>query len=111
MRVCMSIAERYAFVGDKAFPRGREKLRAALAFALPPREQEEAWMPIATAPKDGNEFLAIYGRQGNVMQIIKWNALHGFWQSKGEPEIGFTSNATGWQPLPAPPSLARTQGA
>jgi hypothetical protein len=31
MRVCMQIANRYAFVGDAAFPRGREKLRAVLA--------------------------------------------------------------------------------
>lgn len=30
MRVCIQIANRYAFVGDAAFPRGREKLRDAI---------------------------------------------------------------------------------
>lgn len=65
-----------------------------------------AWQDIATAPKDGAEFLAIWGHQGNVMQVVKWNALHKFWQTKGEPIAGFTANATGWMPLPLPPSGA-----
>lgn len=66
--------------------------------------KQGGWQPIETAPKDGSDVLAVYGRQGNVMQIVRWNALHGFWQSKGEPEIGFTSNATGWMPLPPAPN-------
>lgn len=61
------------------------------------------WQPIETAPKDGSEFLATYGRQGWVMLIVKWNALHKFWQTKGEPVAGFSSNATHWMPLPEAP--------
>jgi len=61
----------------------------------------DGWQPIETAPKDGNEFLAIWGHQGNVVQVVKWNRLHKFWQSKGEPIAGFATNATRWHALPA----------
>ncbi len=77
---------------------------AALSTAAP----ESGWRPIETAPKDGSEFIAIYGRQQNVMQIVRWNALHAFWQCKGEPVIGFTANATAWKPLPAAPTAGET---
>lgn len=63
----------------------------------------QQWKPISSAPKDGSEFLACYARQGNVKQIVKWNTLHGYFSSKGEPLPGFTTNATHWQPLPADP--------
>lgn len=64
-------------------------------------------MPISSAPKDGGEFLACFVRQGNVVQVVKWNALHGFWQSKGEPLIGFSTNATHWARLPALPKSSQ----
>ena len=71
--------------------------------ALSPQPQQAGWMPISEAPKDGTEFLAIWGRQNNVMQVVQWNHIHKFWQSKGEPLLGFLSNATGWHPLPPVP--------
>ena len=61
------------------------------------------WQPIVTAPKDGSEFVACYGRQGNVKQLVSWNTIHKFWQSKGEWVPGFENNVTSWMPLPNPP--------
>nr|WP_315528237.1 hypothetical protein [uncultured Achromobacter sp.] len=58
------------------------------------------WLDIASAPKDGTEFLARWGRQGGVIQIAKWDRLHGYFVSKGEALIGFTTNVTEWAPLP-----------
>lgn len=69
------------------------------------------WKPIASAPKDGSEFLACYGRQGNVLQLVKWNKIHGYFESKGKPELGFTSNATDWMPVSAPTSHPIPTGA
>lgn len=94
MRVCMNIADRYAFVGDAAFPRGREKLRAAIAAGAraQPAEQSEhlakgtqtrdvkmmtdwieealtyvgspSWSP--SMVRDGNRILAAINAQGEV---------------------------------------------
>ncbi len=61
------------------------------------------WQPIETAPRDGNEFLACWGLQGNVIQIVRWHAALGRFESKGEPIYGFVKNATAWMPLPEPP--------
>lgn len=61
------------------------------------------WRPIETAPKDGAEFVAAYARQGFVKQLVSWNIVHSYWQSKGEWIPGFSSNATHWMPLPAAP--------
>lgn len=72
-------------------------------------EGRDAWQPIETAPKDGSEFLAVWQRQGDVMHVVRWNALHKFWQSKGEPIAGFATNATAWMPI-KPPSPSPTVG-
>lgn len=71
------------------------------------QEEGDAWQPIETAPKDGKEFLAIWERQGNLMQVVRWNTVHKFYQAKGEPILGFSSNATAWQPLPSPPAAMK----
>jgi hypothetical protein len=62
----------------------------------------KGWQPIETAPKDGCEFVACNMNQGGVMQLVSWNGLHRFWQSKGEPVF---MQATHWMPLPPPPQL------
>ena len=89
----------------KNMERNLEYMRSARAISAP----QEGWQTIETAPKDGSEFLAIWGRQGNVVQVVKWNHLHKFWQSKGEPVTGFATNATAWHPLPSPPVASRPQ--
>lgn len=61
------------------------------------------WMPIESAPKDGKEFLARWGRQGGSVEIVNWNKIHGHFASKGKALLGFASNATHWAPLPAFP--------
>lgn len=45
-------------------------------------DELHGWKPIETAPKDGTEFIARYTLQGNVKQLVSWNTIHGFWQSK-----------------------------
>jgi hypothetical protein len=54
------------------------------------------WQPIETAPKDGEEFLAMNTRQGNVKRLVSWNTIHGFWQSKGD---AINMQETHWMPL------------
>lgn len=60
------------------------------------------WQPFETAPKDGTEFLARYPLQGNVKQLVSWNTIHGYWQSKGEHLPGIESQKCEWLPIPAP---------
>ncbi len=62
--------------------------------------EKNEWKPIESAPKDGAEFLARWANQGGVVQIVKWDTVHGYFVSKGEPLLGFASNATQWAPLP-----------
>ena len=61
------------------------------------------WQPIATAPKDGTEFLGFVGAsyQGGVV-VIHWDKNDGFidWGADfWEP--------THWMPLPAPPAATQ----
>lgn len=56
------------------------------------------WQPIETAPTDGSEFLTRNNNQGGVMQLVSWNRLHNFWQSKGE---SIYMQATHWLRIPA----------
>lgn len=97
--------------GDALFTRDQLEAQRLACFAAGRAEasKDAGWLPIETAPKDGREFLAIWQRQGNVVQIISWNQLHKFWQCKGELVSGFTSNATGWHELPTPPAATPTK--
>ncbi|KKL76313.1 hypothetical protein LCGC14_2046160 [marine sediment metagenome] len=52
-------------------------------------------------PRDGLEFLGLYGRQMNVKQLISFNRLHGYWQSKGEAIT--VVGVTHWAELPPNP--------
>lgn len=60
------------------------------------------WQPFETAPKDGTEFLVKYPLQGNVNQLVNWNTIHGYWQSKGESVPGIESQKCEWLPIPSP---------
>jgi len=60
------------------------------------------WQPIETAPKDGKEILVININQGNIFNLISWNTVHGYWQSKG---VVFHFQETHWTPLPKPPAV------
>lgn len=62
------------------------------------------WMPIESAPKDGREFIAAWGHQAGVMRFVSYNKIHGFFQSKGEPILGFMNNATHWRESPPKPT-------
>lgn len=83
--------------------------RAVLAAALPVLlgEPVGGWQPIEMAPTDGKEFIAVWGHQGNVMQIVRWSKTCGHFETKGSPVYGFRSNATAWHALPKPPSAKR----
>lgn len=61
-----------------------------------------AWLPIETAPKDGTEILVTYGKQGFVMQLVRFDRTFNYWKSKGEAELGLENNATHWIPIPDP---------
>lgn len=74
----------------------------SIAKAILAERQRHQWQPIQTAPKDGAEFLAWFGRQ-NVMMIARFDWVHSVWLTKGEPFVGFMNNATHWMPLPRPP--------
>lgn len=64
---------------------------------------KDEWKTIESAPQDGKEFLAIYARQGNVMELVRFNKIYQRWESKGKPILGFIANATHWTQLPDPP--------
>lgn len=69
--------------------------------SLSAERKGQGWMPIDSAPKDGSEFLTSNANQGRVKQLVSWNRIHGFWQSKGE---SIHLQATHWMPIPEPPS-------
>lgn len=76
-----------------------------------------AWLPIETAPKDGTEILVTYGKQGFVMQLVRFDRTFNYWKNKGEAELGLENNATNWMPIPdprkplytAPPAIDETR--
>jgi predicted lipoprotein with Yx(FWY)xxD motif len=76
-------------------------------FAALPATASGGWQDIETAPKDGTEIIACWGRQGDVMQIVRFDRIHKVWMTKGDPILGFKSNVTHWMPLPAAPTITR----
>ena len=60
------------------------------------------WRPIETVPRDGTIVLACWPQQGNLIMIIWYSSVQGFWVRTGrEPVIPM--QATHWMPLPDPP--------
>ena len=55
------------------------------------------WQDIKTAPKDGSEFLTCNLNQGKVLELVSWNRLYGYWQSKGK---AISMQATHWLMIP-----------
>ena len=73
------------------------------ARAIEAALQPQGWQPIETAPKDGQEFVTANSMQGFVKELVSWNRIHGYWQSKGK---SIHMQATHWMPLPARPGGA-----
>ncbi len=64
------------------------------------RGEPVGWQPLATAPKDGKEFIVRYPLQMNCKQLVYWNLIHGFWMSKGVAQMGLGNQQAEWHPLP-----------
>ncbi len=83
--------------------------KSPMYAAAPPAQpaaqpvQPQGWQPIETAPKDGQEFVTANSMQGFVKELVSWNRIHGYWQSKGK---SIHMQATHWMPLPARPGGA-----
>lgn len=63
----------------------------------------QGWISVKDVelPRDGKEFVGLHGRQMNVKQLISWNTLHKYWQSKGE--VITVIGVTHWMAFPDPP--------
>ena len=59
------------------------------------------WLPIETAPKDGNEFL---GAIGLWCVIVHWHDLESRWQVFGFKELRHCEPEY-WMPLPDTPEI------
>lgn len=45
------------------------------------------WELMKTAPKTGHEILVCNVNQGSIIQLIRWNRIHEYWEHRGEPDI------------------------
>ena len=57
--------------------------------------------PAVGLPKNRGEILTLNTNQGNVAALLRWDAVHERWLSKGEPVLD--PQATHWTVVPAPP--------
>lgn len=76
---------------------------------------ENGWLPIETAPKDGAAVL-LFGRvsdhpeglvsfNGDSRITGYWDAMDQAWCASASTWVGPFINASHWQPLPNPPAL------
>lgn len=99
-------------------PRTRHNL-TGIAYATAIRAlsmgiRADKWMPIETAPKDGNSVLLYW--QADVPGQGKIDDIHScFWDEHGwcrdcecEGIYNWEGGYTHWQPLPLPPALSKT---
>ncbi len=63
--------------------------------------EREPWQPIETAPKDGTRILIC---DRGIVEIAEWNDYYAWSLFYGESS---TTTPTHWQPLPAPPEVAK----
>lgn len=69
---------------------------------------EGGWQDIATAPKDGTQFLATGGGLGDDVDIVSYNDRVGCWDATNytlddtDHETQGYNRPTHWRPLPAP---------
>jgi hypothetical protein len=77
----------------QAYNRAIEDYEAFLA-------QDSKWISVEDRlpEKTSNEFLGINMNQGGVKELINWNKVHKYWQSKRNPI--FSLQITHWMPLP-----------
>ena len=54
------------------------------------------------APRDGSEVLICFVDQGQVLKLVRFNLVHGYWVSKGTPELGLNSQNLMWQEIVLP---------
>jgi hypothetical protein len=60
------------------------------------------WNSFESAPKDGREILVCYPLQSHLpKQLVNWNTIHKYWQSKGEPRLGIEAQQCLWIDIPA----------
>jgi hypothetical protein len=57
------------------------------------------WKPFNTAPKD-REILVVYPHQMNTVLLVRYNHVHKYWQSKGEPKLGIENQDCLWTDIP-----------
>lgn len=91
-------------------------LQAAMLAAAPARVlSEEAWQPIATAPKDGTRVLGYVVHEPDDYSaerfericLIEWlDAVDGPFGRVAGWQAEWIGSPTHWQPLPKPPALA-----
>jgi hypothetical protein len=65
------------------------------------------WQPIATAPRDGSEFLAACDRVADgFQQVVFWDdeCVHPGWGTKDSDAVCPFGFFTHWRHLPAPPA-------
>ena len=99
-------AETYCDEGEFPEPLYSATTVSALQARIAELEQDAArgepvgWQPLATAPKDGKEFIVRYPLQMNCKQLVYWNLIHGFWMTKGEALMGLGNQQAEWHPLP-----------
>ena len=55
------------------------------------------WQSIKTLPKDGAEYLTVNNKQGNILSLVNWNTIYGYWESKGK---AISMQATHWFKIP-----------
>lgn len=58
------------------------------------------WKSWDSAPKNGDEILVRYPRQGNVKILARYSAIHDYWSSKGEPVLGIDNQECEWCAVP-----------
>lgn len=84
--------------------------KAVKALAALGRVEMAGWQLFNSAPEDGTEILVVFPQQGNVMLLVNYNRIHGYWESKGKPKIGLEHQGCLWQHKPTAPISGTAEG-